>query len=221
MGDGQRAAEHVGQLLGGLSAAHVGGDDDEVVGIEAHGVVVVGEERQGGEVVHRDVEEALDLALVQVERDDAVHAGALEQVGDEAGGDGLTRASLAVLTGVAVVGDDGGDGAGGSALGGIRGDEELHEHVVDVLAGNGLDQEDVGAADGLVIASVDLAVGELLERKAGELHAELIGDLLGERTVGGTGVHSQDLAHIHGLFGIGCRHDFSFIRHNFLTRSIY
>ena len=113
-------------------------------------------------MVNRDIEEALDLTLVQVEGDDAVDAGALEQVGDEAGGDGLARAGLAVLAGIAVVGDNGGDGAGGCALGSVGGDEQLHEHVVDVAAGHGLNQEDVGAADGLVVAGVNLTIGELL-----------------------------------------------------------
>ena len=99
---------------------------------------------------------------MQVEGDDAVDTGALEQVGDEAGGDGLARAGLAVLAGIAVVGDNGGDGAGGCALGSVGGDEQLHEHVVDVAAGHGLNQEDVGAADGLVVAGVNLTIGELL-----------------------------------------------------------
>ena len=152
VGDGQVAAEHVGQLLGGLGTNHV----------EVHVVVVLAKQRQRGQVVNRDIEEALNLALVQVEGDDAVDAGALEQVGDEAGGDGLARAGLAVLAGIAVVGDDGGDGAGGCALGSVGGDEQLHEHVVDVAAGHGLNQEDVGAADGLVVAGVNLTIGELL-----------------------------------------------------------
>ena len=61
-----------------------------------HVVVVLAKQRQRGQVVNRDIEEALNLALVQVEGDDAVDASALEQVGDEAGGDGLARAGLAV-----------------------------------------------------------------------------------------------------------------------------
>ena len=117
VGDGQVAAEHVGQLLGGLGATHIGGDDDQVLGVEVHVVVVLAKQRQCGQVVNRDIEEALDLTLVQVEGDDAVNAGALEQIGDEAGGDRLARAGLAVLAGIAVVGDNGGDGAGGCALG--------------------------------------------------------------------------------------------------------
>ena len=118
---------------------------NKVVRVEVHLVVVIGKQRQRGEVVHRDVEEALDLTLVQVKGDDAVDAGGLKQVGDQTGGDGLARAGLAILAGVAVVGDNRGDGASGSALGGIGGDEELHQHIVDVSACDGLGSEHIGA----------------------------------------------------------------------------
>ncbi len=121
MGDGKVTAEHVGQLLGGLGAAHIGGDDNQVVGVEVHVVVVLAKQRQRGQVVNRDIEEALDLALVQVEGDDVVHAGGLQQVGDEAGGDGLAGGGLAILAGIAVVRDNGGNVAAG-ALGGVGGE---------------------------------------------------------------------------------------------------
>ena len=54
-----------------------------------------------------------------------VDAGGLEEVGNEARGDGLARGGLAVLARVAVVGEDGGElGAGGGALGGVGRDEQ-------------------------------------------------------------------------------------------------
>ena len=62
---------------------------------------VAGEHRAGVEVVDRDVEEALDLAGMQVERQHAVGAGMGDQVGDQLGGDRRARAGLAVLAGVA------------------------------------------------------------------------------------------------------------------------
>ena len=64
---------------------------------------------------------------MQVEGDHAVDAGALEEVCHKTGGDGLARGGLAVLARVAVVRDAGGDGAGRGALGGIGGNEKLHE----------------------------------------------------------------------------------------------
>jgi hypothetical protein len=47
--------------------------------------------RRGEQVVGRDVEEALDLAGVQVERQHAVGAGMGDQVGDELGRDRRAR----------------------------------------------------------------------------------------------------------------------------------
>ncbi len=183
VGDGDVAAEHVGQALGGLGTAHVGRHDHGVVHVEALGGVVLGEEGHGGEVVHRDVEVALDLALVQVNRDDAVDAGGLVQVGHEACRDGLAGGRLAVLAGVGVVGEHGGDGTGRGALGGVGGDEDLHEHVVEVGAGDRLDDEHVAAANALGEARVDLAVGELLNLQVAQLGAQLGRHRLGELPV--------------------------------------
>ena len=135
-----------------------------------------------------DVEEALDLALVQVNGDHLVDAGGLEEVCDEARGDRLARSGLAVLAGVAVVGDDGGELAARGALGRIGHDQGLHDQVVDVGAGHGLDKEDVVAADRLGEARVGLAVGELLGGQALELEVQDVRDPLGQLRVTGAGV---------------------------------
>ena len=66
---------------------------------------------RGEEVIGRDVEEALDLAGVEVEGQDAVGAGALDQVGDELGRDRGARTWFSVLPGIAEIGDDGRDPA--------------------------------------------------------------------------------------------------------------
>ena len=195
MGDGERATQVIGELLAGLGASHVGRHHDGAVPVEALAAVVLAEKRQGGEVVHRNVEEALDLTLVQVERDDAVDAGRLEKVGHETSGDGLARGGLAVLARVGVVGEHGGDGAGRGARGGVGDDERLHEEVVHVLAHDGLDEEDVAATDRLVKAGVDLAVGELLEHEALDLDAERLGDVGGELGVARPRVDTQPLLH--------------------------
>lgn len=54
--------------------------------------------RLSPEVVDRDLEEALDLARVEVHGDDVVAARDLEHVGDELGGDGRPRLVFAVLS---------------------------------------------------------------------------------------------------------------------------
>ena len=76
-------AEAVREPAGELAAAGVGRDDrDRSPAIVAR--EVLGEQRHRGEVVDREVEEALDLAGVQVDGDDAVGAGDGEQVGERA-----------------------------------------------------------------------------------------------------------------------------------------
>ena len=55
-------------------------------------------------MVDRAVEEALNLAAVEVDRDESIGAGGMEEIGDESGGDRLTARCLAVLAAVAVEG---------------------------------------------------------------------------------------------------------------------
>ena len=52
------------------------------------------EDRHRVEVVHRDAEEALDLGRVQVHRHDAVGAGDLDRVGEDARADRDARLVL-------------------------------------------------------------------------------------------------------------------------------
>ena len=92
---------------------------------------------------------------------------------------------LLVLAGVAVPGHDGDDPVGGGALRGVDHRQQLDQGVVGrhpaLLVGAGrLDDEDVGAADRLLVAAVDLAVGEGLQRHLAEVDVELVGDAGGE-----------------------------------------
>ena len=191
--DGDLAAEVVGELLGDLRAAHVGGDDDRLVPVEVLGLEVLAEQVERGQVRDGDVEESLDLVGVQVERDHAVDAGGLEEVGDETRGDGLARGGLAVLARVAVVGDDGGEARRGRPGGGIGDDEGLHEEVVHVRAGERLDEEHLAAADGLLEACVRLTIGELLEHEAREGKVKDVCDTLCESGVSGASVEPDVL----------------------------
>ena len=79
---GAEVAEVLGHARGDLDATGVGRHDDRLVGVLAH---VVLEHRRRREVVDRALEEALDLAAVQVERHHPLGAGRLEQVGDRGG----------------------------------------------------------------------------------------------------------------------------------------
>mmetsp|Transcript_10004 Transcript_10004/g.28305 ORF Transcript_10004/g.28305 Transcript_10004/m.28305 type:complete len:290 (+) Transcript_10004:331-1200(+) len=107
----------VAEDLGPRRSVGVGGHD--------HGVLekLCGEVRDGEarhvEVVHRRLgpEEALDLRMVEVHRDDAVHASHLKHLCHVGGRDGRPHLLVLLLglPAVAVVGDDGSDAAGGRA----------------------------------------------------------------------------------------------------------
>ena len=73
--------EQLGEGPGALGEAEVG-DDDQV--LEVLVAEVVREQVDRGQLVDRDVEEALDLALVEVHGQDPVGAGHRDHVGDEA-----------------------------------------------------------------------------------------------------------------------------------------
>ena len=94
-------AEAVGEPAGELAAAGVGRDDRDRFArdLAPH---VVRDQRHRGEVVDREVEEALDLPGVQVDGDDTVGTRRGEQVGEETRGDRLASFRLPVLARVAV-----------------------------------------------------------------------------------------------------------------------
>ena len=145
------------------------------------------------QVVHRDVEEALDLVGVEVHGQHAVRPRPGDQVGHQLGGDGIPGLGLAVLPGVAEVGDHGGDPARAGPLQGVDHDQQLHQVVVHRGAG-GLHHEHVGAADRLIDGDKVLAVGEGAGLGIAQGDAELLADALGQGLVGAAGKNFQILA---------------------------
>ncbi len=82
------------------------------------------------EVVRGDVEEALDLAGMQVHRQHAIGAGLGDHVGDELGRNGRAAGRPAVLASIAEIGDDRRDAPRRGAHERIHHDQEFHEVVV-------------------------------------------------------------------------------------------
>src|SRR4051812_7920911 len=80
--DADFAAENLGVHLGALDIAHVGRDEDGVGQIDLEAAHPAGEDGDGVEVIDGNVEESLHLGGVKVDGDDAIGAGALEQVGE-------------------------------------------------------------------------------------------------------------------------------------------
>ena len=97
---------------------------------------------------------------MQVHGQDPVGAGGSDQVGDKLGGDGVTALGFTVLTGVAEVGDDGSHTAGRRSAHGIDHNQQLHQVVVDMVAG-GLNDENILAANRLRHGDGTLAVCKL------------------------------------------------------------
>ena len=138
------------------------GDNDHVLAAVTKLLgVIIHKDGVAGQVVYGDVEEALNLVGVQVHGQHTVGAGPGDQVGHQLGGNGVTGLGLTILTGVAKVGDDGGDAAGRGALESVDHDQQLHQVVVDRVAG-GLDDKHVCAADRLENGDGAFAVGEAL-----------------------------------------------------------
>ena len=134
------------------------------------------------QLVDRDVEEALDLAGVQVHGQDAVGAGRLDQVGQQTRRNRHARLVLLVAAAVGVVRDDRRDPPGRGAAEGVDHDQQLHDAGVDRRA-HGLDQIDVAAADVLLDADEDVLVAELGDFAGAEGHFEVRADVAGQRQV--------------------------------------
>ena len=138
------------------------------------------------QIVHRDIKEALDLGCVQVHRQDAVGAGDGNEVCNELGGDGVTAFGLAVLTGIAEVGDHGGDSAGGSAAHRVDHDQQLHQAVIHGLAG-GLNNKHVFTADGLINGNRALTVRKSGNAAVAGIDEKRGTDVFGQSWIGVSG----------------------------------
>ena len=193
--NGQGHVQLLGEGPGTGHRAHVGGHH--------HGVVVAGGilldevvHKDGGaqQVVHRDVEEALDLVGVQVHGQHPVSAGSGDQVGHQLGRDGVAGLGLPVLTGIAEIGDHGGDPSGGGPLQGVDHNKQLHQRVVHraglavLLKGaGGLDHKDVGAAHRLIDRGEVLPVGESAHLGIAQGDAQFCADVFGQLRIGISG----------------------------------
>ena len=154
---------------------------------------MVHKHRGAQQIVHRDVEEALDLVGVEVHGEHPVRAGPGDEVGHQLGGDGVAGLGLAVLPGIAEVGDDGGDAPGGGPLQRVDHDEQLHQVVVYRGAG-GLHYKYVGTADGLKDGYKIFAVGKGAGLRIAQGNAQFLANIPGQGLTGAAGEDLQILA---------------------------
>src|SRR5262249_19263856 len=128
--DGEVGVEALGEGAGANDAADVRRDDHQLAALGVVALDVVGQQGGGQEGGGGGVEEALNLAGVEIHGGAPVGAGGGDQIGDQLGGDRGAAAGLAVLTGIAEVGHHRGDPPGRRALERIDADQQLHQVVV-------------------------------------------------------------------------------------------
>src|SRR5581483_6320993 len=179
--DGEVRAEALREGARALDAPRVGRDDGDGPAPDAL-LEILEQDGCRVDVVDGDVEEALDLARVEVEREHARGAGRRDEVGDELRADRHARRDLPVLARVAVVRDDRRDALGRRPLEGVEHEEQLHQVVVRRPA-RGLDDEDVAAAHVLGDLDLHLAVAEAADLRAPERYPDLAADGRRERAI--------------------------------------
>ena len=174
--DDDRAVEGLGVDVGALRSAHVrGGDGERVAVLALEFLQDVEEVHRRIKMIHREVEEALDLVCVEVAGHQAVRTDGAEHIGDDLGADGHARLVLSVLAGPSEIGDHGDDLVGGGALGGVDGQEQFHQVVG--RRERRLDDEASGAADALGERGLELAVAELGDFEGAQGNLRIIGVL--------------------------------------------
>ena len=151
-------------------------------------------------MIHRAVEEALDLGGMEVDRHQSVGTGRLEQIGHQPRRDRLAAPVLLVLAGVSVEGDDHGDAFGRCALERIDHDQLLHDPRVD-RRGVALQDERVRPTNRLPETNEDLTVGEVVGQCRRQSDAEFGGDGLGEFEMRSAAEKHETLLRGYGLFG--------------------
>ena len=151
---------------------------------------VVDDHRRREQVIHRNVEEPLDLRLVQVHRQHALDARRAHQVRHQLRRDRHAGLVLAVLPRVAVVRHHRRDARRRRALERVGHDAQLDEVLVHRRRRR-LNDEDVGAADVLVDLEPDLGVRKPVQPCLPERNAQELGNLLRELRVRASGEDLQ------------------------------
>ena len=178
-----------GKGPGAAHGANIGGDHGELVVIKAilgeFGEIVIDKGGIAQQMIHGNVEEALNLGGVEIHGQHPVGAGGGEHIGHQLGGDGIPALGLPILAGIAKIGDYRGNPPGGGPAAGVDHDEQLHQIVVDGVAG-GLDQAHVGTANGFLQRNGNLSVGKGFDVALAHFDAKLPADSLCESRVGVT-----------------------------------
>ena len=132
----KRAADAGGKIAGTGNRAEVGGNHDIIIAVVAHSVFQERREnRSAQQVIHGNVEEALNLRCVQIHGKDPVGSGGGDQISHQLCRNRVAGLGLTVLAGIAEVRNNRGDTGGRSTLHRVDHDEQLHDVVVYRRAG--------------------------------------------------------------------------------------
>src|SRR6266568_7834958 len=126
---GKRVFQAFGKRTCSLGAAGVRGYHYDLFAFEAV-FEVVKYNRGGVQVVDRDIEKTLYLSGMQVNCDDPVDTGSRDEIGNQLGGDRGARRSLAVLAGIAVIGNYRGYGCCRCPFQRVGYNEQFHQVVI-------------------------------------------------------------------------------------------
>ena len=175
--DGEGGGKALGEGPRPLDAPGVRGDDHDVVLVPVLLLDVLEQHRRRVKVVHRDVEEPLDLSRVKVHRQQPGDARRGQEVGHELRRDRGPREDLPVLPRVSVIREHRRHPLRRGALEAVHQDQQLHQVVVH-RGTRGLDHENIHAADVVPDLDVHLAVAEPLDDRGPQRDAEVRADLL-------------------------------------------
>ena len=172
--DGELGVDALGERARPHHAADVGRDDHDV-GQVVFLLHVARHHRHGEQIVGRDVEEALDLAGMQVERQHAVGAGPGDQIGDQLGRDRRAAGCAAVLPGIAEIGNHRRDAPRRGTAERVDHDQQFHQVIVGRIGGR-LQDEYVLAAHVFLDLDEDFLVCEAPDAGPADLDVQVAGN---------------------------------------------
>ncbi len=133
----------LGEGAGAFDAARIGRNHRQVRDLQL--LEILDQHRSGKEMIHRNIEKALDLAGMQIHGQNPVGAGSSKQIRHQLGTDRNPGLVFSILPRIAVIRHHRRDPRRRGTLEGIDHDQQFH-HVVVHRAAGGLDDENVLAA---------------------------------------------------------------------------
>ena len=100
-----------------------------------HITIMLDENITTGEIINGNIEKALNLCSMQIHCKNSVCTSGSNKVCHQLCGNRVTASGFTILPGIAEVGNHGSDAAGRGTAAGINHNEELHQIIIDMIAG--------------------------------------------------------------------------------------